>query len=397
MEKKKILCLDIEGGHGGSSRSLFYLLKRVNKKKFGIEVICKKNSWVKKEYLKNNIHCSIENTMPCYPPLEKLNRNFLPLIYFFIFIWPKSKKFRMKLIKKLKNIDILHCNQTSLFFLALWLIKKNPNIKIIFHIRTIFWPNEKNQWHFIFKWVAKSVVKISNRLIFITENEKENLSQVSGQKIKGKVLYNSLPDYENKWKINKVGKIIKIISMSHHNIERGTDRIIELASYIPSNLKNKFQFIVIGNHKQDPNFFEKYFIKLSIKKDLRKYAKKMKVTNMFKFYGYIKKPEHILERCDILIKLARKPTPWGRDIIEGMGAGKIIVSCGNYNKFIRSNHNGLLLKKYEPIKIINWLLKIEKNRKLFLWMKKNSIKCITKLCSQTLQSKKIETVWNNLN
>ena len=80
-----------------------------------------------------------------------------------------------------------------------------------------------------------------------------------------------------------------------------------------------------------------------------------------------------------------------------MGAGKIIVSCGNYNKFIRSNHNGLLLKKYEPIKIINWLLKIEKNRKLFLWMKKNSIKCITKLCSQTLQSKKIETVWNNLN
>ena len=52
MKKINVLCLDIEGGHGGSSRSLFYLLKKIDKKKFKIEVICKKNSWIKKEYKK---------------------------------------------------------------------------------------------------------------------------------------------------------------------------------------------------------------------------------------------------------------------------------------------------------------------------------------------------------
>ena len=33
MKKKKILCIDIEGGHGGSSRSLFYIISEIVKKK----------------------------------------------------------------------------------------------------------------------------------------------------------------------------------------------------------------------------------------------------------------------------------------------------------------------------------------------------------------------------
>ena len=46
---------DIEGGHGGSSRSLYYALQNLNLRKFDITVVCKKNSWVKIKYLKKNI------------------------------------------------------------------------------------------------------------------------------------------------------------------------------------------------------------------------------------------------------------------------------------------------------------------------------------------------------
>ena len=43
MQKLNILCLDIEGGHGGSSKSLFNSIKYLNKDKFKPIVICKKN------------------------------------------------------------------------------------------------------------------------------------------------------------------------------------------------------------------------------------------------------------------------------------------------------------------------------------------------------------------
>jgi len=174
MKKIKILCLDIEGGHGGSSKSLFYLLQKINKKKFKIEVICKKDSWLKEKYHKENIKCIIDQSMPRAIILQKISRNFFSLIFFIIYVWPKSKRFRLHLLQKLKNIDILHCNHISLFLLAFWIKKKLPKLKITFHIRTMFWPYKKNNWHFFYKWTLKITNKICDHFIFITENEKKN-------------------------------------------------------------------------------------------------------------------------------------------------------------------------------------------------------------------------------
>lgn len=397
MKKISILCLDIEGGHGGSSRSLFYLLKRINRKKFKIEVICKKNSWIKKEYKKNKIQCTVDKTMPCFVPLEKLNRNFFSLIFFLIFTWPKSKEFRAKLINKLKKIDILHCNQISLFFLALWVKKKIPSIKITFHIRTMFWPYKKNSWHFVYRYVIKSAFKVCDNFLFITENEEKNINEILNLKTNGYVLHNPLSSHNlKKINLNKKNKVIKIISMSHHDFERGTDRIIELAAHIPKKNRHKFQFIMLGDYIHSSNFFEKILGNPSIKNNLKKYAENLKVENIFKFYGYVKTPELFLKQSDILIKLTRRPNPWGRDIIEAMGSGKAIISCGTYDKFVKTNINGILLDNYNPKKIVNWLLKIEKNKNLLHKMQSNSLKRISKLCSQRQQAKKIEKMWSDL-
>ena len=85
--KTKILCLDIEGGHGGSSKSLFYLLQKINKKKFNIKVICRRNSWLKNEYRKNNIECEIDKSIPKYEILTKFSRSFFySILFFFLFV-----------------------------------------------------------------------------------------------------------------------------------------------------------------------------------------------------------------------------------------------------------------------------------------------------------------------
>ena len=123
MKKIKILCIDIEGGHGGSSRSLFYALEAIrHSKKFSnldITVICKKKSWLKSQYKKIGIKCIIENDIPRFTPLKKNSRNFYQLLLFLILIWPKSYNFRKK-ISASNSYDIIHFNHISLSFLARW-------------------------------------------------------------------------------------------------------------------------------------------------------------------------------------------------------------------------------------------------------------------------------------
>ena len=82
MKRLNILFLDIEGGHGGSSRSLFNTLKNINKKKIRPIVICKKDGLVD-QYKRLKILCLVEKTMPTFTVLER-NRNFLYYIFSFI-------------------------------------------------------------------------------------------------------------------------------------------------------------------------------------------------------------------------------------------------------------------------------------------------------------------------
>ena len=59
MKRLNILFLDIEGGHGGSSRSLFNTLKYINRENINPIIICKKEGFVK-SYKKLNIPCFVE-------------------------------------------------------------------------------------------------------------------------------------------------------------------------------------------------------------------------------------------------------------------------------------------------------------------------------------------------
>ena len=397
--KTKILCLDIEGGHGGSSKSLFYLLQKINKKKFNIKVICRRNSWLKNEYKKNNIKCEIDKSIPQYVILTKFSRSFFYSILFFFYLWPKSKKFREKLIKDIKknNYDILHCNHINLFFLAIWIKNKIPNLKITFHIRTIFHPNKYGKWHIFFRYTVKSLSKVCDYFIFISENEKKNIEQILKKKVNGQVIYNPVIQQKNNTNIviQKKSKL-KIVSLSNHDLVRGADRIIEVATFIPIDIRKKFLFLMIGDYLAKPSIYERVTGAANIKKNLIEYAKINKVDSMFKFYGYLKNPNKIVKKSDIMIKLARISNPWGRDVLEAMSFGKPSISCGTYKKFVQTDITGFLQKKYNPKKIAKWLIEILNNKKKYEKMSKNCIKISSNFCSQKIQANKAETIWMNI-
>ena len=105
MKKKKILFIDIEGGFGGSSRSLLNIILNLNKKLFLPIVLCKKKGPTTVKLKELNIKYFIEPKIFSVIPLKKNNfKNLLINLYKFFFI--------NNLINKIINIkpDLLHLN-----------------------------------------------------------------------------------------------------------------------------------------------------------------------------------------------------------------------------------------------------------------------------------------------
>ena len=79
MRKKDILLVDSEGGHGGSSKSMLTLVNSIENKYLNLNVLCKKESWVRQVYKKRGIKCDIATFLPTYTVLDTIPKNLYSL------------------------------------------------------------------------------------------------------------------------------------------------------------------------------------------------------------------------------------------------------------------------------------------------------------------------------
>jgi glycosyltransferase involved in cell wall biosynthesis len=392
MLKKKILCIDIEGGKGGSSRSLYFFLEAISRNfifpQLDITVICRRNSWVKKEYENLGIKCIICEHIPRFTSLVKNSRNIYQLVLFLLLIWPKSSKFRKKM-KQMKNFDVIHFNHISLAILAWWCNFKNIGNNRVMHIRTI---PPKN----IFSKALYKLAKNScNSFIYITHNEKKHLHQLIGvPRIKEQIIYNPVKsDYKKKVFFLKNDERLKIGILSNFSYDRGVDRTLDIFESIPIKQRHKFVLVFAGNMNLERNIPGIPNIFFKNKKTFSDFVISKGFKDNFIFLGQLNNPEKLLQSIDVLLKPTRLNNPWGRDILEALAMGKPIISIGTYKKFVESNKTGFLQKIYNPNKIVDWLLNLESNKnnlENFSTECKNRIKMH---CSPNIASKKLLNLW----
>ena len=393
MKKLNVLCLDIEGGHGGSSKSLYNSLKYIDQKNIKPFVICKK-SGLEQQYKALGIMCIVDKTMPTFTALRKQNRNILFYFIFKFYIWPKSRKFRKNLLHIINknNINLVHCNLISLFLLARWLKKIKPDIILTLHVRT----NPVNTYTGRFQ--AKVSNSVFSNKIFITENEKEKMDHLLyPKKAKGKLIYNSVEVNKKALSLhkNKISNPIKIASLSNYSYPRGTDRLIDLAQKIPDEEKKNFKFYIAGDYKL-PRFLPHQLRFLALRgKTLEDYAKLKKVNNMFTFLGHVKDTESLLNEVNILIRPTREYNPWGRDVLEAMSAGKTIISIGTYEQFVKTDYTGLLQPEFNIEELVDWLVSISKNTNRLSKYGRNSINIIKKINNPERNAHKLKMFWLN--
>lgn len=385
-QKLKVLILDIEGGHGGSSKSIFYSVKNCNSDLVDIEIWCKKYGVIEDWYQKIDKKISIVEDMPRINSYKKFWVNIFEILKYF-FNFRKSNNFRKKLVSISANFDIIHLNHYSLAHLAFWL-KPKINCKIVMHGRVML-PN-----NFFSKLQCKMISRGVDKLVFITENERENFRKL-GCQTEGSVIYNICepPRKEIKTHVKLINENrFKVLCIGNYSYERGIDRLIEVAKDLKSRKVNNVVFLIVGETKI-VSFLKNKINKIYNFQDL---VKKHDLESFFIFFGHTINPENIIASSDILIRPSRKNDPWGRDVIEAMTYEIPILACGVYQNFIEHNLNGFLYPKFNVTQISDDVIKLMNNRELKKLLGKNGKDKARLLFDKKKNSEALIDVWQSL-
>lgn len=336
------MCLDPDGGFGGSGRSLFYLLLAARSPDISFEVWMRRSGPLAEAYKDAGIQVSIRSDMPTASSLPRFSRNLVGYSRGFWQLF-RASQFRRDLASAGTQFDVVHFNHEGLAMLAWWFSRRR-SCHTTMHIRKSITPTLFAR--FQMKMASKSI----DHAIFITENE-EALFRSLGGSAPGTVIYNVY-----RWKDQKAGlrpsvseedHRFKVAVLSNYAYSRGIDRIVEVASHLKQANRDGIVFVVAGDMRLRGK------LPASLRKAARQggtledYARQSGVADMFQFLGHVAEPAKVLAACDAVFKPTRQDNPWGRDIIEGLAAGKVVITNGTWNKFVEDGVTGILLPSFD--------------------------------------------------
>ncbi len=391
MNKRRILFIESEGGHGGSSRSLHAMIKSLNSTIFYSTVVCRKKSKFSEELKKNKNKYYIFENIPKFTSVRREKINIYSILKFYLYDWIKSHKIRKKILNLSYNYDYVHFNHINLFLLAKWMRKKNRSSIFTMHIRT------NPYFNFTSRIQARIASNYIDKFIFITENEHNNFAGLLKKKnVKGSIIHNIIEKKkyisdQYQYLNNKNSFNIGIVS--NYSYIRGTDRFIEVIKKLKKITKREFLFIIAGDNRLSNYDKTKLNIKGSSITNLKELAKENKISDHCIFLGHINNPEDLYPHLNLLIKPTRDNNPWGRDILEAMIHKIPVISVGTYKKFV-NNKTGLLMDKFDAEKCAIFINKIINNKALSKKLGNHAENTIQLFCSSNACKKQYEEFWS---
>jgi len=387
-----VLCLDIEGGHGGSSRSLLEVLSAMDRQRIEPSVICRRGGWIEDAYRDLGIECAVVPEMPRQTALHQMSRNIAVSLQFKLQLWPRSKAFRESLLNRAGDLDLLHLNHISLTSLAGWMKKKQPRLPLTMHIRTM--PVRSG----FADRQAKQAIAAIDRFAFITENEKNYLETMSGLTAPGDVIYNPVSAFDDGQAPHEAVSSddrLKVACLSNFSYPRGIDRLIDIAKVTAEKTPGRVLFVVAGDMKLSgklPPPLSDFAAKGGTLEDV---VTKAGLADSFVFLGHVPNPEQVLAACDVLLKPTREYNPWGRDILEALAAGLPVASVGTYDTFVHTGKTGLLQAEFDAAGVAAWLDGFDRDREALKRIGDAGRDRVAALCDPAVAAEKLADLWSD--
>ena len=359
----KILHIDIEGGYGGSSRSLAKLVLALKSSQTGIKsiVLCKTSGPSQGEYLANGVQCEVFEHMFSRIPLPKYNfRNLLTSI--------NDLHSLFRLHRKIREIepDVVHFNYAGLMFNGLLLKLTGFQGKIIIHSR-VLWP--QNIFARLFTFLLS---RSSDHLVAIAEPVRDAHVANGLNRRFVSVIYNPSSSFIS---LNKVAMSeplnvrCKIAYFGTIGNLKGASQLIELADYLKER-KFSYSIDVFGNAPRRKSLTK------DINSELMEIQARQALSEKlyeFKYRGFVKNPESEMRLTDFIVRPSLSNDPWGRDVIEGMSLGRVVIATGNFNGFIKSGENGFLIGDWDAETVGNLIIDMWGRKRKFREMQKNAV------------------------
>ena len=384
-----VLALDIEGGHGGSSRSLFTAVQHLDLNSINIEVWCKRGGVIEKRYADIGVPVRICPDMPKVTALKRFSRNVYSQLRF-LYEFSKATEFRRTLLKEVNSrFDVVHCNHEALAYLGAW-IRFRTHAGLVFHNRTMLWNNVFGRCQ------VRLMDHVADRLVFITENEEKNVRNL-GANTSGDVIYNPIAPESRQLNDDKQilpDERFKVCCLSNYSWIRGTDRFVEIAQILKRQGRNDVVFVIAGDIKLPKNLPGDIGVVASSGGNLSDYARAKEVSDMFVFLGHVSDPNRVLASCNIVARPSRIGNPWGRDLLEGMIMGKPTIALGAYQGFVINGETGYLSARYSPESFADQITYLADNPAIVRQLGASAKKLVKEKCNPVARAKDLAMTWH---
>jgi glycosyltransferase involved in cell wall biosynthesis len=338
----RVLCLDIEGGYGGSSRSLSRSLRWMDQSRVAAEVWCRREGPIQDFYRRHGISVGVTPAMPVVGALPRLSRN-LYVQARFLAEWRRAEGFRAELLAALGRFDLVHFNHETLHRLASWLRRARP-FPATMHIRTTPVVNAFSRRQ------SRGIVGAVDRLVFIGDSVRRRFADMAGGPVAGDTICNIVdaldPAVPAHPAIPRDGRFV-VAALSNFAWLRGTDRIVDVAAALAASGRRDIVFVVAGAmalHGRMPGVLGAMARR---GRSLADYAAHRGVGDMFVFPGHVERPETVLAGADLLVKFARERATWSRDILEALGYGRPVIAVGDDARFVETGVTGYLFDEFD--------------------------------------------------
>jgi glycosyltransferase involved in cell wall biosynthesis len=385
----RVLALDIEGGYGGSSRSLYESLRHTDREWVRPAVWCRKPGPVVGRYQGLCIPCRVAPTMPKMNSLPRLSRNVVALAGWFR-DFHRSRDFRDALLASINDeFDLVHFNHEGLFLLARWLRPRHAKPQTM-HVRTMILDNAFGRWQ------CRQMAQCCDSLVFITENERDAVAARLGSEAPGKVIYNIAAPPTREARPHPAiptDARLKIAVLSNYAWIRGTDRIIDVAAELKARGRRDVLFVLAGDMGLRGSLPGRLGQIARRDGTLADYAAERGVSDLCLFLGHVADPESVLVGCDALAKPSRNADPWGRDILEAMALGKPVIAIGKYDRFVETGATGILLDAFGADAMAETIVQLLDDRSRLHVMALNAASRAARLCDGKARAAELVEMW----
>ncbi|MEE2996010.1 MAG: glycosyltransferase family 4 protein [Pseudomonadota bacterium] len=355
-DKTRVLCIDHEGGRGGSSKSLFESIEVVDRTRLEVSVWCRRESHLTKAYEARGVATRVVADWPRFTPLDR----FAPSVFSLMISAFRFTRFaggHRALLEEIgQRFDVVHLNHETLFPLA-WLIRRHSTIPISMHIRTVQFDTALSRWQ------TRMIVRLVDFLYFISANEQRNFRNRGGRETRQIVLTNIVNPVLNSEPLTTLppSSNLLVSSIGNFSLENGTDRLIELAQTLQAWNRTDIHFVVAGQMRLPRQMRRQLPLQANAAETLSALAEGLGLSCYFTFLGHISNPQSVLDVTQIGIKLNRLGSNWGRDVLEALVSGVPILAVGQDKTFVRPGETGLLFVDYDPEHICEALVYLKDN------------------------------------